>query len=1288
MNNQYNKRGNYRPRQEVYEYVTKEEYEQQQIEQKQEQQQKQYNPQKKQQQHFQKNKYDNEKREQQQQQQNQNKHNDYKQYQKQNNQKDNKNYQKRFQSNVEQDNDYRRDEPQQEEETQKFDITKVKQKELTQTLIKMLKQRKIECPVCYDKIHPQQKIWSCSQCYSPFHLYCMHKWIKNLNPKNVNELFSWSCPKCNLLIQDKLPEYTCFCGKQKDPEADSYSVPHSCSQKCQKKRGQYCPHPCPMDCHPGPCPECHVQGVELKCFCGKKTKQMQCSEIKKDFSCGQSCGKMLNCNKHICQKQCHNGNCQPCIEIHEVQCYCGNEKNSINCAQSSYSCGKICGKILDCGQHQCLEQCHPKCQPCKLKPELIIFCACGKYKINDLIKEQRKSCLDPIPNCGTPIETTLNCGHKSRTICGSDYPECTQKVKEKCRCGDSTRVKVCNDKSLFVCDDVCKKRKSCGVHFCQKECCPPGDQESHLCLKVCNKPLPCGQHNCDQFCHIGACQPCPIIINQPLFCPCGKSVKNPPMKCGTAPPSCLEVCNKILECGHSCKSLCHPGPCPNCMEQIEKFCRCKENKLSTICSKQAVCRNYCNKLLNCGHKCQEICQAQEQCPGNGSEGCGQKCNIKKLCNHLCQEICHPNLPCPKEPCKIQIRIVCTCGNRDTFTECGVVDELIEKTLKCDQKCQNIKRFGAFYKSNSLVDIEKTYYPDILLKYTHYNLQNLQKMEEKIEHFLVHSKPEEGYDFSFPRSEWSELKKVALQTLFSRHYKFDVQILKTQNKQYLFSLYKTQDTCIPKIKLSEYFIKVQKGIIKRDHQPFKAKIKTFYEVSSSDAINIENALSDFKGDFYSERQSQQFVLNFWEEAQAEFALKKLKKVVGLLNINWVLEMNQQCLDEYKRIFDPAQENDIIVKPKKVKQYEYEEQTLEIQYSKLEEENFIKLQKQYSDKAKLTQKCDDEEIEERINNMQLSIFEQDGFYQYEIQPIKEKIIRSFKQEQKPFVPEYVRTPDTLCKTIDFILSNFLKADEPDSDFKKPMKGDIPRDIIYEDIYEFINDRFKQIIVELNYLQYQNDNIYGIIIIQYLVKIIRFYVISHSQLSDNQENLKTLCELLKKIKNDETLQYTLILSCFQQIPECSEFYSQMIEIKEQENLSPIIQSLIALATQVQSKLYHKYIDFYQKQDNLLIKSLMHGFLNQIIIQINEQFQQIASSLEQDQTFISVTKLLEQLQIEEQNNLIEYLNQLGLNDLQFKVSESDSEVQEINFSQILQQLQKKKPYEILDLDRLTVIM
>lgn len=94
-----------------------------------------------------------------------------------------------------------------------------------------------------------------------------------------------------------------------------------------------------------------------------------------------------------------------------------------------------------------------------------------------------------------------------------------------------------------------------------------------------------------------------------------------------------------------------------------------------------------------------------------------------------------------------MRVVCVCGNRDAFIKCDAIDEPIERQLKCDQKCLNIKRFGAFYKTNNLVDIEKSYYPDVLLKYANYNLDALKKLEVAIEKYLIESTPEERYDFS-------------------------------------------------------------------------------------------------------------------------------------------------------------------------------------------------------------------------------------------------------------------------------------------------------------------------------------------------------------------------------------------------------------------------------------------------------------------------------------------------------------------------------------------------------------
>lgn len=72
----------------------------------------------------------------------------------------------------------------------------------------------------------------------------------------------------------------------------------------------------------------------------------------------------------------------------------------------------------------------------------------------------------------------------------------------------------------------------------------------------------------------------------------------------------------------------------------------------------------------------------------------------------------------------------------------------------------------------MVDIKKTYYPSILLKFTNYNLIYLQKLEARIEDFLINTN-HQSYDFSFGKTDWVELKKTALQILLSKHYKFDV-----------------------------------------------------------------------------------------------------------------------------------------------------------------------------------------------------------------------------------------------------------------------------------------------------------------------------------------------------------------------------------------------------------------------------------------------------------------------------------------------------------------------------------
>ena len=68
----------------------------------------------------------------------------------------------------------------------------------------------------------------------------------------------------------------------------------------------------------------------------------------------------------------------------------------------------------------------------------------------------------------------------------------------------------------------------------------------------------------------------------------------------------------------------------------------------------------------------------------------------------------------------------------------------------------------------------------------------------------------------------------------------------------------------------------------------------------------------------------------------------------------------------------------------------------------------------------------------------------------------MIREYCRIPKEPTPEYLRTPDTLIKTIDFLLYNFIDADIKEKDVKKPLDGDKIRSLKYEDIWEYINDR----------------------------------------------------------------------------------------------------------------------------------------------------------------------------------------------------------------------------------------
>ena len=76
----------------------------------------------------------------------------------------------------------------------------------------------------------------------------------------------------------------------------------------------------------GPCPPC-PKTVKTKCYCGKNGPLIRrCS--KKTWSCGSVCGKMLECGHHKCSNPCHAGNyCFPYIHFN-VLCFCASNRLS------------------------------------------------------------------------------------------------------------------------------------------------------------------------------------------------------------------------------------------------------------------------------------------------------------------------------------------------------------------------------------------------------------------------------------------------------------------------------------------------------------------------------------------------------------------------------------------------------------------------------------------------------------------------------------------------------------------------------------------------------------------------------------------------------------------------------------------------------------------------------------------------------------------------------------------------------------------------------------------------
>jgi NF-X1-type zinc finger protein NFXL1 len=497
-----------------------------------------------------------------------------------------------------------------------------------------------------------------------------------------------SCPPC-----PKMVSVTCYCGKQAPCPRRCNAKEWSCGKPCNKKY-LICEHKCTEKCHSGMCPPCSEKKLSA-CNCKNKSELRKCNDS--FWFCDKICGRQYSCNVHICESFCHKpGDCNKCPLESNRTCPCGKMKYAISCKQQQVpTCGDTCGKLLDCGAHYCNMRCHTeRCGQCL---EVVTkTCRCGSFsKEIPCIKEfhcnkkcpqmrlcgihlcNKKCCDCLLQNnfnvCEKVCDNTLNCRkHKCSAPChrGPCYP-CPRTIDIQCRCGNNKITIPCGTIKKIKppnCNKKCKiapichhpKRES---HKCHQGVCPPCPKVCELIHKRCN-------HTCRAICHTKVWMKIkPNGISKPI--------------------GPWENQKERWEY----KSF----PCPPCEISVMVTCLGGHETLTQPCHKaiSASCFRQCGQLLSCtNHKCEKLCHKLELLDNDNNDQnkcmvCEKSCVLlrPKGCTHICPKFCHP-APC--EPCTQLVKVPCHCGINILYVRCAqLTSATLEKRkelLLCGNQC--------------------------------------------------------------------------------------------------------------------------------------------------------------------------------------------------------------------------------------------------------------------------------------------------------------------------------------------------------------------------------------------------------------------------------------------------------------------------------------------------------------------------------------------------------------------------------------------------------------------------
>lgn len=171
------------------------------------------------------------------------------------------------------------------------------------------------------------------------------------------------------------------------------------------------------------------------------------------FLCDSPCNVLKKCKKHRCTIKC-------CDRYSKIA-----TKAQL---QQSHPCDIVCGKNLQCGNHQCEEPCHPgPCPPCRQSVWEELSCRCGMT-----VLPPPHACGTGAPACDHPCSVPRVCGHPVHHPCHNDgpCPPCMVRVDKQCGCGSTTVKAVLCGSTNVSCGRACPHPSPCGAHMCPKRC--------------------------------------------------------------------------------------------------------------------------------------------------------------------------------------------------------------------------------------------------------------------------------------------------------------------------------------------------------------------------------------------------------------------------------------------------------------------------------------------------------------------------------------------------------------------------------------------------------------------------------------------------------------------------------------------------------------------------------------------------------------------------------------------------------------------------------------------------